>query len=181
MTWKSALNPDLLAVLLVVPERMSLINLYLFIRHLSGNQQKTDRYDIAMWKKLVYPLAALVMLALALPFAYMQDRMGAVSIRVFAGIMLGIGFHMLNGLFSSLGVINSWAPFFSAITPSVIFLLTAAGHALVGGATIAQTDLKIRRVPARRSCRELVIPVEQGPEQANAKPEQAWPRQRIAQ
>jgi lipopolysaccharide export system permease protein len=41
--------------------------------------------------------------------------------------MLGIGFHMLNGLFSSLGVINSWPPFFSAITPSVIFLLTAAG------------------------------------------------------
>ena len=47
MSWKSALNPDLLAVLLVVPERMSLINLYLFIRHLSGNQQKTERYDIA--------------------------------------------------------------------------------------------------------------------------------------
>jgi len=127
MSWKSALNPDLLAVLLVVPERMSLINLYLFIRHLSGNQQKTERYDIAMWKKLIYPLAALVMLALALPFAYMQDRMGAVSIRVFAGIMLGIGFHMLNGLFSSLGVINSWAPFFSAITPNVLFLFAAAG------------------------------------------------------
>lgn len=127
MNWRSGLNPDLLAVLLVVPERMSLVNLYLFIRHLSGNQQKTDRYDIAMWKKLVYPLAALVMMALALPFAYMQDRMGAVSIRVFSGIMLGIGFHMLNGLFSSLGVINSWPPFFSAITPSVLFLLTAAG------------------------------------------------------
>lgn len=127
MTWKSALNPDLLAVLMVVPERMSLVNLYIFIRHLSGNQQKTDRYDIAMWKKLIYPLAALVMMALALPFAYMQDRMGAVSIRVFAGIMLGIGFHMLNGLFSSLGVINSWPPFFSAITPSVLFLMAAAG------------------------------------------------------
>jgi lipopolysaccharide export system permease protein len=127
VNWKSALNPDLLAVLLVVPERMSLVNLYLYVRHLSGNQQKTGRYDIAMWKKLFYPLAALVMMALALPFAYMQDRMGAVSIRVFAGIMLGIGFHMLNGLFSSLGAINSWPPFFSAITPSVLFLLTAAG------------------------------------------------------
>ena len=127
LNWKSALNPDLLAVLLVVPERMSLVNLYLYIRHLSGNQQKTGRYDIAMWKKLFYPLAALVMMALALPFAYMQDRMGAVSIRVFSGIMLGIGFHMLNGLFSSLGAINSWPPFFSAITPSALFLMTAAG------------------------------------------------------
>lgn len=127
LNWKSALNPDLLAVLMVVPERMSLLNLYRFIQHLSANQQKTDRYDIAVWKKLIYPLAALVMMALALPFAYMQDRMGAVSIRVFAGIMLGIGFHMLNGLFSSLGVINSWPPFFSAITPSVLFLVTASG------------------------------------------------------
>ena len=126
-SWNSALTPDILAVLLVRPERMSLINLYLFVRHLSGNQQKTERYDIAIWKKLVYPLASLVMLALALPFAYMQDRMAAVSIRVFAGIMLGIGFHMLNGLFSSLGVINHWPPFYSAITPSVLFLLAAAG------------------------------------------------------
>jgi lipopolysaccharide export system permease protein len=64
-----------------------------------------------MWKKLVYPLAALVMMALALPFAYLQDRMGAVSVKVFAGIMLGITFHMLNGLFSNLGAINSWPPF----------------------------------------------------------------------
>ncbi len=127
MQWKSALNPDLLSVLMVVPERMSLVNLYLYIQHLSGNQQRTDRYDIALWKKLTYPLAALVMMALALPFAYMQDRMGAVSIRVFAGIMLGIGFHLLNGLFSSLGVINSWTPFFSAITPSLVFLVAAGG------------------------------------------------------
>ena len=107
------------------PERMSIASLYSYIRHLSDNQQKTDRYEIALWKKLIYPLAVLVMMALALPFAYMQDRMGAVSVKVFAGIMLGIAFHMLNGLFSSLGVINSWPPFFSAITPSVLFLLAA--------------------------------------------------------
>jgi len=127
MVWHSALNPDILSVLLVVPERMSFVNLFLYIRHLEENQQKTQRYVIALWKKIVYPLAVLVMMALALPFAYMQDRMGAVSIKVFAGIMLGITFHMLNGLFSSLGVINSWTPFFSAITPSVLFLLAAAG------------------------------------------------------
>jgi lipopolysaccharide export system permease protein len=125
--WKSALSPDLLAVLMVVPERMSLVNLYQYIQHLSENHQKTERYQIAMWKKFTYPFAALVMMTLALPFAYMQDRMGVVSVRVFMGIMLGIGFHMLNGLFSSLGVINNWTPFFSVITPSAIFLVAASG------------------------------------------------------
>lgn len=121
--WQSALNPDLVSVLMVNPERMSLPTLYRYVNFLDNNQQKSARYEIALWKKLVYPLAAVVMMILALPFAYMQDRMGAVNVRVFAGIMLGIGFHMLNGLFSSLGVINSWQPFYSAITPSVIFLL----------------------------------------------------------
>ena len=124
--WQSGLNPDLVSVLMVNPERMSLPTLYRYVSFLDNNQQKSSRYEIALWKKLIYPLAAVVMMLLALPFAYMQDRMGAVNVRVFAGIMLGIGFYMLNGLFSSLGAINSWQPFYSAITPSVIFLLAGA-------------------------------------------------------
>jgi lipopolysaccharide export system permease protein len=124
--WRSALNPDILTVLMVVPERMSLTNLYLYIRHLSENGQKTQRYEIALWKKLIYPVAALVMMALALPFGYMHERSGNVSVKVFAGVMLGVGFHLLNGLFSSLGVINSWTPLVAAITPSMLFLVTAS-------------------------------------------------------
>ena len=126
MDWKASLTPDLLSVMLVMPEKMSLVNLYLYVSHLAENSQKTDRYEIAIWKKLVYPFSILVMMALALPFGYLQTHVGTASIKVFTGIMLGIGFHMLNGLFSSLGVINSWKPFWSAITPSVIFLLAAA-------------------------------------------------------
>jgi lipopolysaccharide export system permease protein len=127
MEWQSALNPDILSVLLVIPERMSIDHLYQYIRHLSENRQRTERYEIALWKKLVYPLATLVMMALALPFALRMHRFGGVSARVFAGIMIGIFFHMLNGLFSNLGIINSWPPPVAALTPSVLFLIAAAG------------------------------------------------------
>ena len=125
MLWRSALNPDILSVLLVVPERMSLTHLTAYIRHLADNHQKTERYEIALWKKIVYPLAAFVMVALALPFGYGHNRVGGVSLKIFSGVMIGILFHMLNGLFSSLGVINNWPPFASAIAPSAIFLLAA--------------------------------------------------------
>jgi len=127
MDWKSALTPDILSILLVVPEKMSIVSLYQYIQHLSENKQKTERYQIALWKKITYPFSALVMMLLALPFGFLQNRSGGVSLKVFAGIMLGIGFHMLNGLFSSLGAINSWQPIMSAITPSLLFLLGAAG------------------------------------------------------
>lgn len=127
LSWRSTLTPEMVSVVMVVPERMSAMSLMSYLRHLMENKQATERFELALWKKLVYPMAAIVMLILALPFAYLQDRMGAVSIKVFTGVMLGIGFHMLNGLFSSLGLINNWPPVVSAFTPSVLFLLIAAG------------------------------------------------------
>jgi lipopolysaccharide export system permease protein len=53
--WRSVLTPNLLSILLVKPEKMSAINLYQFTRHLSENRQQTERYEIAMWKKLPIP------------------------------------------------------------------------------------------------------------------------------
>jgi lipopolysaccharide export system permease protein len=127
LIWKSELTPDVLSVLMVVPERMSVETLYSYIRHLEENNQRTSRYEIALWKKLAYPFATLVMMGLALPFGYMQTRMGGVSLKVFSGIMIGVGFHLLNGLFSNLGVINGWIPAVAALTPSIGFLLAAMG------------------------------------------------------
>lgn len=123
--WHSAVNPDLLAVLMVSPERMSLFGLLNYTRHLIENRQKTERYEIAIWKKIVYPLAAFVMVSLALPFGYSHNRVGGVSLKIFAGVMLGILFYALNGLFSNLGTINAWPPFASATAPSAMFLLAA--------------------------------------------------------
>ena len=123
--WRSALTPELLTVLIVAPERMSAWRQYKYTQHLAGNRQKTERYEIAMWKKLVYPIATLVMMALALPFAYMHARAGLLGVKVFLGIMLGIVFHMLNSLFSHIGLLQNWAPFTSAVLPSVAFLAAA--------------------------------------------------------
>ncbi|MGB5082435.1 MAG: LPS export ABC transporter permease LptG [Burkholderiales bacterium] len=126
MDWTSVLTPNILAVVFVVPERMSAWNLYQYSRHLSENRQRTERYEIAMWKKLIYPLASLVMMALALPFAYVQVRAGGIGLKVFFGIMLGVAFHLMNSLFSHLGLLQNWLPFVSAALPSVAFLGGAA-------------------------------------------------------
>ncbi len=125
MTWRSELNPQLLAVLTVSPERMGAKNLYTYIQHLEENKQTSERYRIAFWKKIIYPFAVLVMMALALPFAYLHFRSGGISFKIFTGIMIGIGFYLLNNLFSHLGLLNTWPPFVSAVMPSAVFLAAA--------------------------------------------------------
>ncbi|MEW6561809.1 MAG: LPS export ABC transporter permease LptG [Pseudomonadota bacterium] len=123
--WRSALNPNLLNVLLVVPEQMSVWNLYQYISHLRDNRQQTARYEIVMWNKLVSPLAVLVMLLLALPFANYHRREGGIGPKVFMGIALGLSFHFLGRLTGSLGALNEWSPFLSALSMPALYSLLA--------------------------------------------------------
>lgn len=123
--WKSVIRPELLNILLVSPEKMSLWNLYSYIHHLSSNKQKTTRHEIALWSKLVYPMACLVMMVLALPFGFLRQREGGASMKIFAGIMLGVSYQVLNRLFGHLGLLNDWSAAFSAVTPTLLYL--AAG------------------------------------------------------
>jgi lipopolysaccharide export system permease protein len=123
-TWDTVLKPSLLTVFQVAPERLELNTLYDNIRVL-GNQ-KTSRFEIAFWNKVFYPVAVVVMMLLALPFAYFQRRSGGIGFRIFAGTMLGLAFFLLGRLFTNLGVLNDWPPLFSATFPLVAFVAVAA-------------------------------------------------------
>jgi lipopolysaccharide export system permease protein len=123
----SEITPQILSVLFADPERMSAYDLAIYKRHLAENKQNTERYEIAFWKKLIYPFAVFVMMALALPFAYLHFRAGGVSLKIFAGIMIGVSFQLLNSLFSHLGLLNTWPALLTAILPSSVFLLAALG------------------------------------------------------
>jgi lipopolysaccharide export system permease protein len=120
--WTSVLQPSILTVYQVAPERLALSTLYDNIRVLGTNAQKTSRFEIAFWSTVLYPAAVLVMMLLALPFAQFQRRQGGVGFRLFAGTMLGLAFWLIERLFSYLGVLNDWAPLFSAAFPLVVFV-----------------------------------------------------------
>jgi lipopolysaccharide export system permease protein len=124
-SWPSELKPDIFGVMMVQPERMAGWDLAQYIRHLAENRQQTERYEIAFWSKLFYPWAALVMMALALPFAYLHVRAGGVSLKIFTGVMIGVAFYGLNKLFAHLGLLNTWPPIVVAALPSLVVLALA--------------------------------------------------------
>jgi lipopolysaccharide export system permease protein len=121
----SEITPDILSVLFTEVDRMSAYELASYTKHLAENKQSTDRYEIAFWKKMTYPVSILVMMALALPFAYLHARDGGISLRIFSGIMLGMVFYLVNSLFAYLGQINTWPALITALFPSLIFSLLA--------------------------------------------------------
>lgn len=122
----SSLGPDILGVMTAKPDTMSMQDLDRYISHLKKNNQQTEHYEVAFWKKAFYPLATLVMLALSMPFAYMNARSGGLAIKMFIGVMIGIVFYAMNNLFSYLGVLNTWSPIIVCLVPTIFMLVIAA-------------------------------------------------------
>lgn len=124
-TWNSAMTPDLLAVLRVKPDEMSLLNLNSYIDHLRDNRQNSTRYQLAFWAKVFQPLAVIIMMLSAIPFAIQSQRASGVGGKLLLGITIGLGFYFLNQLASHLAVLNDWPPLLTVTIPSLIFLAIA--------------------------------------------------------
>jgi lipopolysaccharide export system permease protein len=122
LRWPSTLRAAVVAAAVLPVGTMTTTELWRYSVHLSDQEQASQQHQIRFWRKALYPLACLVMVALALPFAYLHARAGSTSFKVFGGIMLGISFVLLNNLSGHIGLLRGWTPWVAAATPSLLYL-----------------------------------------------------------
>ena len=120
-TWPNKLSAEMVSAAVLRPDRMGTIDLFQYMRHLRNNGQSAQKYEIQFWKKVFYPLSCLVMVMLALPFAYLHFRSGSTTSMVFGGVMAGISFVLLNNVLGDLGYVQGWQPWFTAALPGLIY------------------------------------------------------------
>lgn len=125
LEWPTTLNLDMVSVALLKPERMATLELFHYMQHLKDNGQHAQRYEIEFWRKLFYPLSCLVMVILALPFAYLHFRSVGISAYVFLGVMLGISFFLMNNVFGYIGNLRDLEPWLAAAAPSMLYCLAS--------------------------------------------------------
>ena len=123
LEWRSTLSPAVVAAAVLPVSTMSTLDLWRYIGHLDENEQAAQIQKIQFWNRALYPFACLVMVGLALPFAYLHARSGGVSLKVFVGIMLGVSFVLLNNVFRHLGLLGNWTPWVVAATPGAVYLV----------------------------------------------------------
>ena len=125
--WPTEISTEMVSVALLRPDRMATLDLFNYIRHLEANNQTSQRYEIEFWRKVFYPLSCLVMVMLALPFAYLHFRSGGIAGYGFAGVMIGISFFLLNNVFGYIGNLRNWQPWLAAATPGLIYMAVSLG------------------------------------------------------
>ena len=123
--WESRVTPQILSVFLIKPEQLSFVQLNRYIQHLNENQQKTDLYELAFWNKIMLPLSTAMMVILAVPFVFVNVRSGGLERNLFIGIMLGVGFYVINKSFGYFVLASGLPPLLGATVPFSVFLLGA--------------------------------------------------------
>ena len=127
LTWPTTVTRNMVAAAVLKPDQMSTYDLFRYVSHLQANGQSAQRYEIELWRKVFYPISCLVMVVLALPFAYLHFRSGGITGYVFGGVMAGISFFLLNNVFGFAGNLQNWSPMLTAAAPGIIYSLLSLG------------------------------------------------------
>jgi LPS export ABC transporter permease LptG/LPS export ABC transporter permease LptF len=102
-----------------------------YIRDLRQSGFDTMRLRIALWQKLSYPLIAVVMAILAVPFALSMGRRSSLT-GIAVAIAVAIAYRVIDSLFGAMGNVNYLPASMAAWSADVLF-------ALVGGYLLLRT------------------------------------------
>ena len=94
-----------------------------YIRDLRQSGFDTMRLRVALWHKLAYPLIAIVMAVLAIPFALSMGRRGSLT-GIAVAIGVALAYWVVDGLFGAMGTVNYLPAPLAAWSSDILFGLT---------------------------------------------------------
>jgi LPS export ABC transporter permease LptG/LPS export ABC transporter permease LptF len=107
----------------VQSQEMNFGQLDRYIRDLRQSGFDTMGLRVALWRKLAYPLVAIVMAILAIPFALTMGRRGSLT-GIAVAIAVALAYWVIEGLFRAMGNVNYLPAALAAWSPDILFALT---------------------------------------------------------
>ncbi len=124
--WKTSIDPDLLNVVVVKSENMSLYDLFMYIDFLKANEQKSQSFELAFWSRLINPFVTFVMLMVSIPFVLGVQRGVSTGGRMMLGIIIGMTFNIFDKIAGHVGLVYGFDPMLMAVLPSFVVFSCAA-------------------------------------------------------
>ena len=112
-------------------QEMNFRQLDRYISDLSQSGFDTMRLRVELWHKLAYPLIAIVMAVLAIPFALSMGRRGSLT-GIAVAIAVALAYWVVDGLFGAMGTVNYLPAALAAWSSDLLF-------GLVGGYLLLRT------------------------------------------
>lgn len=121
--WESWLDSELINLVVISPQYLTLWSLYNSIRFLKSNSQNTAPYEQAFYGKLIRPFTIIAMIILSIPLVIARAGPGALGQHVFTGALIGVIFYFCNSASSHIGIVYGIHPSISAAAPTLLLFV----------------------------------------------------------
>ena len=121
--WDTLLKPEMVSVVSVRPDNLSIIKLKNYIDYLQANGLNSKEYELTFWSKLIAPITIAGMIILAIPFVFGSLRNVGAGQRILVGFLLGLGFFIFNKLIGNAGLVYIDYPWIAAMLPTLVVLI----------------------------------------------------------
>ncbi len=123
LDWESFLDAQQLGVLVVPPQALSPLDLYLYVRDLRARNEQAPQEELRLWQQIAQPVVTLAMMLVAIPLVIGSNRASTISRRVVAGTVAGIGLYFGSQTLGYLGLLlHLPAPLTALALPTLILL-----------------------------------------------------------
>ncbi len=119
------LAPEFLGLASVKPAQLSSRELYGYVGHLKENGLESAAFETAFWARIARTAALVIVVMLAVPFAFGPLRSSGAGARTVVGILIGAGFFLLAQMLENGGRVFGLDPIVIGWSPTVLLALTA--------------------------------------------------------
>ncbi|MCP5206409.1 MAG: LPS export ABC transporter permease LptG [Hahellaceae bacterium] len=124
--WQTGLSPDLLGVLTVKSDNLSISGLYTYVQYLEQQGLNSSNYAMSFWKKVLRPLTTASLVLVAISFVFGPLRAVTMGFRVFTGIIVGLVFKFMQDLLGPSSLVFGFDPVFATLIPIGVCALAGA-------------------------------------------------------
>lgn len=121
--WDIELNPELLGIVVMEPEALSVTGLWQYIHYLGEQGLNNARYWLAFWTKVLQPLVTGVLVLMAISFIFGPLRSVTLGQRVFTGVLVGFIFRIAQDLLGPSSLVFGFSPLLAVLVPAGICAL----------------------------------------------------------
>lgn len=120
MRWDSEVTPELLSVVAMSPESLSMTGLWRYASYLAEQGQNNGEYLMAFWKKMLQPLSTLGLVLVAISFVFGPLRSVTMGFRIFVGAIFGIAFRTSQDMLGPASLVFGLPPIYATLIPSLL-------------------------------------------------------------
>jgi len=123
--WQSFIVTEQIGVLSVPPESLAPSDLFAYVSDLNARGESSERYALALWRRLATPLGGIAMAMLAVPVATSSTRQKSAAQRVFLAAAIGVVFYLLTRALGFVGLLADVNPALTTVAPFALLTLVA--------------------------------------------------------